>query len=369
MARTRLDGVDLARAVALVGMMLVHVVLTVDLETGDPSVVGMVAAGRAAPLFALLAGLSLCLVRSRDPQGAGSPRAVAVRAAVLLVLGVLLGSMESVTVLVILAYYGLMLLLVLPFLSLPTRALGVAAAAWLLLAPPLHLGLLNGVGAQFRGQLELSDLADPGQALLELTVTGFYSPLVWTGYVLAGAWLGRLALGRVEVAVRLLVGGALLAVAANLAGLAALRSGALDGVLRDTSWRGLFAPWWSVEEVTDPVRLLVVGEHTSSTLNVLASTGTAVAVVGLCLLVTHLPGARTALAPLLAAGAMPLSLYTLHVLWLTWENAGGWVVAEDRHLEWLAQVVVLVLAAWVWRRWYGRGPLEQLVRTLSVPAR
>lgn len=365
-ASTRLDGVDLARAVALVGMMLVHVVMTIDPSTGGPSVAGMLAGGRAAALFALLAGLSLSLVRQRDPRGAGATRAVAVRSALLLVLGLLLASLESVTVLVILAFYGVMLLVVLPFLALPTRVLGLVALGWVVVAPVVHLALLDRLGAVYQGQLELADLAEPGHFVAELAVTGAYPALVWTGYLLVGAWLGRLPLDRVGTAVALAGGGAALLVATLLAGLVALRSGVLDGFVDDTSWRGLFVSSWSLEGVTDPARLLVVGEHTSSSLNVLSATASAVLVVGLCLLVVHVRLLRTVVAPLLAAGSMPLTLYTLHVLWLWSENAHGWLMAEDRHVEWASQVVVLVVTAWLWRRQWGRGPLEQLVRRASL---
>ncbi len=365
----RLDGVDLARAVALLGMMLVHVVPTIDWQTGEPSVAGMLAGGRAAPLFALLAGLSLCLVRRRDPEGAGSTRAIVLRGAVLVVLGLLLGSLDSMPVLIILAFYGLMLVALVPFLHLSTRALGAVAGAWLLLAPPLHLVLLRLAGTDYREQLELSDLAHPGGLLVEATVTGTYPSSVWMGYVLAGAWLGRLPLQRAATAARLAAAGAVLLVASMLVGLVALRSGVLDGVVADRTWRSLFPSQWAVREVTDPARLLVVGEHTSSSLNVLAATGTAALVLGLCLLVMHVPAAPAALAPLTAAGSMTLSLYTIHVLWVWRENEGGWLVAEDRHVEWLVQGVVLVLLAWGWRRTWGRGPLERVVRAISLVGR
>jgi uncharacterized membrane protein YeiB len=365
----RLDGVDLARAVALVGMMLVHVVMTIDWRTGDPSVAGMLAGGRAAPLFALLAGLSLTLVRTRDPDGAGSSQAVVVRSAVLVVLGLLLGSLESATVLVILTFYGAMLVVLLPFLRLPTRTLGLVAAGWLLLAPVVHLLLLRVLGADYQGQLEVDDLRAPGSFVAELSVTGSYPALVWTGYLLAGAWLGRLPLERVRVAVGLVAAGTALLVGALAAGLLVLRSGVLDGLVRDTSWRGLFTSAGSMDGVTDTERLLVVGEHTSSSLNVLSATGSAVLLLGLCLLLVHVAPARTAVAPLLAAGSMPLTMYTLHVLWTWSENAHGWRMADDRHVEWASQVVVLVVAAWLWRRTWGRGPLEQAVRVLSLPRR
>ncbi|MCW2769045.1 MAG: hypothetical protein JWR27_478 [Aeromicrobium sp.] len=121
---SRVDAVDAARGIALLGMMLVHVGPHGE-PSRSPPVGQVLAGGRAAPLFAVLAGVALTLVHRRDPRGVGSVRATIVRGALLVALGLGLGSLHDVPVYVILASYGLMIVVALPFRRLPTRALVV----------------------------------------------------------------------------------------------------------------------------------------------------------------------------------------------------------------------------------------------------
>ena len=117
----RVVGVDLARAIALVGMAATHIFpgFTAD---GDQHLSHALASGRAAALFALLAGVSLALSsgghRAAEPSCAASrPGGVLARAALLVAVGLLLGQVDSPP-LVILAYYGLLFVVAVPFLGL-----------------------------------------------------------------------------------------------------------------------------------------------------------------------------------------------------------------------------------------------------------
>nr|WP_254451119.1 DUF418 domain-containing protein [Aeromicrobium stalagmiti] len=116
--------------------------------------------------------------------------------------------------------------------------------------------------------------------------------------------------------------------------------------------------------------LLQVGEHTSTPLNLVSAIGSALLVIGLCALAVRLPWSRLLLTPLRSAGAMTLTLYTVHVLWF-WRIVEGSDEAGGPRLgsygDWLLQVVVLCALAAAWQRWVGRGPLESVVRLLTVP--
>ncbi|PID52856.1 MAG: hypothetical protein CSB46_11550 [Micrococcales bacterium] len=110
--------------------------------------------------------------------------------------------------------------------------------------------------------------------------------------------------------------------------------------------------WW----------LATMGPHTSTPLSILHTLGTSMAVLGLCLLITR--RARRWLNPLVWAGTMPLSTYTLHVL-LTSLVLAGWV---DQWLSLLAQLIVLgSLASW-WATRFGQGPLETVLSALARAA-
>ncbi|OLT01079.1 hypothetical protein BJF90_33515 [Pseudonocardia sp. CNS-004] len=75
--RGRILGVDAARAVALVGMFATHIFPL--REAREPTLTGLVAAGRASALFAVLAGVGIALATGgRD--GPGTPGSISPRA-------------------------------------------------------------------------------------------------------------------------------------------------------------------------------------------------------------------------------------------------------------------------------------------------
>lgn len=364
----RVDAIDLARGLALIGMMFVHLG---PRWVGDTPPWGqMIASGRAAPLFAMLAGVALSLVHRRDPDGAGSVRATCIRALILLLLGLGLGSLDQMPVYVILAFYAVLIVIALPFRGLSARTLILLGLVWAVVVPVLLLWLQIEHAPVISDQAELSDVVPPWSLLTELVVWGAYPAGVWMAYVLVGLGIGRLDLGRVRVALSVLGGGAAL-----LAGSLAIGGAAIS--------RGVFDDWyvrgWRLFFVTEPYpfepatwhELWLVGEHTSRPLNVLGAIGSALLVIGLCALVVRLPWARLALLPLRRAGAMTLSLYTVHVLW-SWRLAVRATESEDPTYylgstgDWLLQVVVLLVVATVWLHLARRGPIESVIRVVST---
>ena len=106
--------------------------------------------------------------------------------------------------------------------------------------------------------------------------------------------------------------------------------------------------------------LLVDAAHTGTTLDLLGTIGTALAVLGVAVLLT----ARGAglLLPLACAGSMTLTIYSLHVLALA---QGSPFLSSDRRELWLAHVVVALVVATAWRVALGRGPLEWVSAVFS----
>jgi uncharacterized protein len=364
----RVGAIDLARGIALVGMMFVH--LGPQWVGASPPVGQMIASGRAAPLFAMLAGVALSLVHRRDPRGAGSVRATCIRAVVLVVLGLALGSLDQMPVYVILAFYGLLIVMALPFRGLSARTLVLLGLGWAVLAPVLLLWLEIAHGPVVSDQAEWSDLTPPWSLVTELLVWGAYPAGVWFAYVLVGLGVGRLDLGRVRVAVSVLGGGVVLLAVSLGAGALAISRGVFDDWYVQ-GWQQLFVRASYPYEPATWRELWMVGEHTSRPLNVVGAIGSALVVVGLCALVLRIPWARVVLRPLGAAGAMTLTLYTVHVLWswrLTVRAAQDADPSArlDSYGDWALQAVVLCLAATVWLHFARRGPLESLVRLAST---
>lgn len=351
----RLAAVDLARGLALAGMMLVHLGSTRYFTTSLPA--AELLGGRAASLFAVLAGVSLMLMYRRDPDGAGSVRATLVRSGLLIVLGLGLGGIAGVGVLVILAYYGVLFVLLLPFRGLSAVALFAIAAAWAVVAPIASFALRSALDPVVVRQLSFAELADPMGFVQQLFLSGGYPVGVWLAFGLLGLALGRLRLDRVAV------GGTLLGVGAGLTvltvGFAWLRGSSSE----------ITQSWYGTVATTSWENLLILGSHSSTPVFVLSAAGSAMAVIGLSVLVVHGRLGDLGSRPIQWIGAMPLTLYTAHVLlvWLSGEH--GFFLLSAGWPEWGAQLILFAAFAGLWRSAVGRGPLEHVVRVAAVPPR
>jgi uncharacterized membrane protein len=211
--------VDVARALALLGMMSVHILPQLDPD-GRVSTAFVVASGRSSALFALLAGTGLALL-----TGGSTPRlkpyrdiaaGVLTRAVLLAGIGLSLGELMP-PVIVILTNYGLLFVVALAVLALPAKALMALAGAWVVTTPLLSHVLRADLPAGQGEQPSLSGLLQPIDTLRALTLTGYYPILQWSAYLFVGIAVGRLTLGRVRTSAWLTATGLALAIASRFA--------------------------------------------------------------------------------------------------------------------------------------------------------
>jgi uncharacterized membrane protein len=372
--KPRVIGVDVARGLALIGMMATHT-FALKAEDGTPSLVHMVASGRAVATFVLVAGVSVAFLTGGRARPRGRARAAAsaglvIRAVLIGLIGLALGFLSPLNgILGILPFYGLLFLLVIPLLGLRSWILALVTVASfgvgsLLIVATTNLGLPY-AGAQLDPTLATL-VEDPLGLLAQLTITGEYPVVVYLGYLAAGLAIGRLDLSSRRVAGWLLGVGLALAVAAQavswlvlnrLGGLAQLLPLAPTGddpaqVTQQLLWEpDRIASWWY---------LALPAPHSHSLVDLVHTVGSAAAILGAALLLTRTRAGRTVLAPLAAAGSLSLTLYCAHLLLL----ATHWSAANPTVL-FLTMTVGGVVFAAIWRRWCGQGPLERVV---SVPA-
>lgn len=367
-------GVDVARGIALIGMLAANTFAV--MENGRPTPAAMTVTGRSATLFVMVAGISLAFISGgRRPPRGPTRRAVAagivVRALLIAVIGLVLGHFDE-DLSVILAYYGLFFLLAIPLLWLRPRTLFAVAGALVVVAPLVMLGSFAlDLEAAFDGNPTLTSLfIDPLGLVEMLLVTGAYPAIVYLAYICVGLGIGRLDLSSTTVAVRLLVGGVVLAVTAwftssfllfQLNGLAHLRDAAAGETDPAAVTQTIL---WDPEPVASWWWLALRGHHTGTPIDMVGTIGSALAVVGAALLVTRLLTARRLLWPLATAGSMTLTIYSVHAMVL---NSG--VLPDGDVAAYAVQVAVAVAAAVAWRRWRGQGPLEQFVAVASKRAR
>lgn len=345
----RLQGVDVARALALLGMMATHVGGIADqVDWSDPSTWAAIAHGRSSSLFAVLAGVSIGLTSGRTappgPPAIGRIRArLAVRAVVVVAIGLLLMALQT-PVYVILPTYGALFLLAIPVLRLRPRWLLVLAATCAVASPVVALAIVP-------------LYADAGMWEVQLGLV--YPVVTFLAYVLVGLAVARTGLEERGAQVVLLASGAVVALAAYLVG------NALAPVPVDAAFAFPGVPY--AGEGSTPAEafaqlFLSPRDHSSSVVDVVGTAGVAVAVIALCTLVFDGRGrsaARIAF-PLAAVGSMPLTVYAGHLVVLA-----VLPVSPDSGAAWGWFAVGSVLFAMLWRRFVGRGPLERLTARLT----
>ena len=371
----RLVGVDVARCLALLGMMATHVLDPVT-ASGDVTRVQELAGGRSAALFAVLAGVSLALMTGgRSPVHGHVLRSRAlglgVRAMLIAAIGLLLGALDT-DVAIILTYYWVLFLLGLPFLGLRARWLWLLGVAWIVIGPLLSMGIRPMLPERRFASPDPTQLLEPGRLVSELLFTGYYPAVPWLAYLLIGMAIGRIDLRNRMVVDMVWTSGIIVSISATwLSGrLTRLPSVAaelvrtypeldLDGVLTKIGL-GMFGQ--------TPVDggwqwLLVVAPHSSTPFDLAQTVGSSMFFIGACQMISLRLSERwrTAVAVFFGAGAMTLTLYTLHVVMLTdavWpaERPGTYVI----HV-----LVVLAIGAAV-MAWGRPGPLEWLVRQPSA---
>jgi uncharacterized membrane protein YeiB len=392
-SRQRIVGVDVARGLALVGMFGAHLLVASGpgFTLSDPSTWLDIVNGRSSILFALLAGVSLALMtggaRDATPDELRTIRLRLVgRGAAIFVIGLVVELLGS-GIAVILTLYGVLYILAAFTVHLRTRVLLIAGGALAILGPPLLalIGVLS------------PDQSGPG---LSLVLFGTYPITVWAALLCAGLVIGRLDLTRVKTAVIMLVCGGLVAIGGYALG--ALLAPAqpdigvpsssasspsmvpgeevdLSGLMCQTGdgIAACFAPekaslfgdtgggdegqsYFDRVASQDPLALMLeavtsVSAHSGGVLEVLASGGFAVAVLGLCLLLTRY--ARWLVLPLAAYGAVPLTGYVVQAI-LILAGAATWL--SNPVLAWIALSLLMMAGALIWTRTLGKGPLERL---------
>ncbi|HCS60594.1 MAG TPA: acyltransferase [Microbacterium sp.] len=330
----RIAGVDLARGLAIVGMFAAHLLMTADgFIWSDPETWTALVDGRSSILFATLAGVSIGLVTGGRTPLAPTPMSIArqrlaVRAALLFVLGILL-VLTGVPVYIILPAYAILFLLAIAFTRMAAPlVLGIAAAFAVVM--PFVQPMLN----------EYAIWRTPLGSALDAGIGWHYPFTVWIAFVLAGLGIARAGITRVGVQVWMLAAGLVLAAVGY--GFAELPVPAADPY------------WWSVWSA-EP--------HSSGVLEVIGSGGFVIAVLAVCLMLCRLHAVKLLTLPVRAAGAMPLTAYTVQLV--IWAVASGIVFGDTgdlfgfRELEpfWPLTLGTLI-GCTAWALFLGRGPLE-----------
>lgn len=198
----RIVGLDIARGLAILGMVGAHVGVFEYFQWEEPGTWLDLVHGRSSILFAMLAGVSIALMTGRSvlPERERMPSLrlnLLGRGAVIFLIGLAL-ELLSTQVAVILTLYGVLYIAMIPFLRWRPWKLLVAAAVLAILGPALLEYVSHAV----------SIISGDGAAFL---LYGTYPITAWMALVLGGMALGRMRIERVRTAVVTFVVGVVLA--------------------------------------------------------------------------------------------------------------------------------------------------------------
>lgn len=361
----RIEGYDLARALAIFGMVVVNFkIVMAGAGWGLESQVGPgwlhfltgLFDGRAAALFVVLAGVGMTLgARRAFSSGvAAELRAARVtlwkRAAFLFVGGMFFSLLWEAD---ILHYYGWYIGIGALLIGCRSRTLLRVAALLVIAFAGMVFTLDYEAGWDF-DTLTYTDFWTVGGQARNLFFNGFHPVVPWLAFLIVGIWLGRQDLLNPSVRRRVLIVGACVALVAE-----AVSAALVELFTRNAS---------SADEELI-VALLGTEAMPPMPLYMLAAGGTALAVISLCVGFSQrfpdAPGHRA----LTAAGRLSLTIYVGHViLGLGILDAAG--LLEGRSL-WFAVTAAVsfyalaVVFAVLWTRRWNRGPLEGAMRRVA----
>lgn len=187
----RIIGIDVARALAVIGMVIVNFKLVIGNAGGGwPAAFASLFDGKAAATFVVLAGLGLALMTNtalNQEKWRRARKRIFKRAAFLFLVGL---SYYWIWPADILHFYGVYMLIALLLINQrPRLILGVAIA--LILIYPLLLLLWDyETGWDFQ-QLTYTDFWTLPGFFRNLFYNGFHPVIPWTAFMLWGVWLGK----------------------------------------------------------------------------------------------------------------------------------------------------------------------------------
>jgi uncharacterized membrane protein YeiB len=357
--KTRIIGYDLARAVALLGMLLVNFSVLPGTCGAEPNwldyVIEMIK-GRAAATFVVLAGVGLSLLSknvylSKDRAAINVKRLTLFkRSLFLLVIGLFNFALSPISD--ILHFYAIYIAIGACLLTVSNRSLAALALATITARPLIMIDFdffqncgFNTVAYAGIGNL----LGIVGHFLFN----GCFPVIPWMAFVMVGMWIGRRDLSDHYLRKKILLIGI---------GAVALSESVSRVFIHVSSWAQLdlkgLLPWFETA-AGDPTPLFM-----------LSAIGTALVVICCIMILADRYGNTSWTSPFISAGQTTLSLYVAHIIFGTLFLKA--IETFDMELFFFPLWGTIVfytgglVFSYYWARRFRRGPLELLMRSFLV---
>ena len=355
----RIIGYDLARALAVFGMVVVNFKIVMGAEDNGPawlvSLVGLLS-GRAAATFVVLAGVGISLLTKKGRmltdkvQLQRDRKMLLKRALFLFIVGLLYTPVWPAD---ILHFYGIYIALAALLLSASTRKLWVFSGA-LVLGFAVLVSVLDYSQGWNWDTLDYSGFWSLSGMIRHLFFNGFHPVVPWLGFLLVGMVIGRQDLRITSVRRHVFIVGAVVAIVAEVS------SRILINTLSENSGEA------GRENIA---ALFGTAPMPPMPLYFLAGVGTACAVIAAMVSLGLRYREKSWLRPFIATGQLALSLYIGHVVvGMGALEAFGRLEKQTLPFSILASMIFCVagvLFASLWRKRFKRGPVEAVMRFLT----
>ncbi len=355
----RIPGFDIARAFAVLGMVIVNfkIVMSAD-GNGPPWLVSMTSLfdGRASATFVVLAGAGISLLSNRARLAGNTwlihqHRFVLLkRAAFLFVVGLLYTPIWPAD---ILHFYGVYIAVAAMLLTVKDRWLITISGFIVALFPILLLTFDYNRGWNWE-TLHYSDFWTVRGMFRHIFFNGFHPVIPWLSFLLFGMVLGRSDFTNPSTRRWWLIFGISVTTFAETASKFLIKA--------------LSANASSSEEIEEIVAVFGTAPMPPMPLYILAGIGVACIVISLSVEIGQVASINHWLKPLVSTGQLALTLYVAHVIigMGTLEAIGR---LKQQSLIFsvscaLAFCVLAVMFAHLWTLRFKRGPLETIMRQL-----
>lgn len=359
MSLTRIEGYDFARALAILGMMIINVESTIaDLGAGPSWLETCVTSleGRAAPVFVILAGISVTLMSRRCLAVHDEGEVTAMRYSMLkrgLFLFVL-GLFHRLTWLAdILHYYGVYLIIGAGMITVSTRWIWLG----ILMAAATAAGYM--IGFEVYQNLNWDQISHPAfhsgtEILRHIFLLGYYPVFPWIALFLFGMWFGRLDVRRPYF--KRIVGGA--------------------GLLLFGGSHMIFSRFFEklmeyayIHELYSLVYLIDIDAFPATTLYLFSAAGTSLMVIAAGLAVVERYPGSGIVKDFITVGQFSLTLYVAHtVIGINGLELFGFGTHQPLIFSVIFSItffIICLAGSHCWKKHFTRGPLEWVMRYVS----
>ena len=330
----RLIGLDIARYLAFVGMVLVNfdIVMSHGVQSNEGffnEFIGQLQ-GRASATFVVLAGIGLGL--SSFKKESQTVNTIVKRSIFLLILGLLNMTIFEGDILHYYAFYFLFGVFLLPF---GNRALILVISILNLVFFSMMLFIDYESGWNFE-ELTYTGFWTIDGFTRNLFFNGFHPVFPWLGFFLLGMLMSRVLLKKRQVQIKMISWGLIAIIFSEI--MSFIISGYV--IPADSELQFLF-----MTDSMPPMPLYF-----------LAASGSAIFIIGLCLLVSEKFKESKIYSLIAPAGTQTLTLYVLHIIvGLGFIDAIGFTGTQTSSQAFVAAIIFCILGtifAFTWSKWF-----------------